>query len=481
MKFAKGLVAALLTSTAASAQVEDASPDLGTDSLARAEQTSARPVRTRCTPALGEPVECRDPNAAEQAPAFSEQTRAPSMHTDVELQVETVAEGFKFPWAIAQLPDGRLLVTERAGEMHIVSGETLSPPIAGLPAVEVQEIAGLQDVVLDPAFASNRTIYWSYMEKRQNGNLMAVARGRLVDGPAPRVEDMEIIYRQQPDLKSEHGNSGRLLFDHTGALLVALGDLASTPLRPYIQQFDNSVGKIVRIDTDGQAAPGNPFEGRADAWPEVWALGFRNPLGLALRPGTDQLWSVDVGAFGGDELNLINAGANYGWPVISYGLEYSREQIGEGTQKVGMEQPVYYWDPVISPSSVMFYSGEMFPEWKDNAFVTSLSQSHLVRLVMEGDKVIGEERLLADRRERLRQVQQAPDGALYVLTDGSQGRLLRITPKREAGLRGLALSIVGTFHIASLLQNGRGATHAPFGRISNWPGMTKHRSGWPTA
>ena len=380
-------------------------------------------------PEPGMPVEGRAPNAADQTPAFPEQTRAPYSPSNIALNIETLAEGLEFPWAMAQLPDGRFLITERAGDMHIVSGGKLSPPIEGLPAVTVQEISGLDDVALDPDFAANQRIYWSYVENRPAGNMLAVARGRLADGPQPRVEDVKVIYRQTPDLKSEHGNFGaRLLFDDHGMLFVTLGDLASDPLRPYIQQLDNGIGKIVRITPDGDPAPGNPFAGRAGARAELWALGFRNPLGLAFRPGTDELWEVDVGAFGGDELNKIEPGRNYGWPVISYGMEYGRRPIGEGAQKMGMEQPVYYWDPVISPSSLMFYSGDLFPQWKGNAFVTSLSQAHLVRLVMDGDRVSGEERLLADRRERLRQVQQAPDGALYVLTDGKEGKLLRLTP-----------------------------------------------------
>lgn len=382
-----------------------------------------------CAPNPGEPVECRSPNAADQTPAFREQTRAPYTPSNVNLKVETLAEGLEFPWGMAQLPDGRFLVTERAGQMHIVSGGQLSAPVAGLPAVQVQEIAGLDDVTLDPDFARNGRIYWSYVEARPAGNVLAVARGRLVDGPAPRVEDVKVIYRQEPDLKSEHGNFGaRLLFDKEGMLFVTLGDLASDPLRHYIQQPDNGIGKIVRITPDGAPAPGGPFAGQPGALPELWALGFRNPLGLAFRPGTEELWEIDVGPFGGDELNRLEPGGNYGWPVISYGFEYSRKQVGEGTVKAGMKQPVYYWDPVISPSSLAFYSGDMFPQWKGNAFVTSLSQAHLVRLVLNGDKVVGEERLLADLKERMRLVTQAPDGALYILTDGRNGKILRVTP-----------------------------------------------------
>jgi glucose/arabinose dehydrogenase len=389
----------------------------------------ARPPVPTCTPAPGQPVECRTRNATDQVPAFPQQTRAPYAPSNVSLNVETLAEGLAFPWGLAPLPDGRFLVTEKAGTMRIVAGGTLSPPVAGLPPVTVQEISGLDDVALDPAFASNQRIYWSYVENRPAGNVLAVARGRLVDGPAPRVEEVAVIYRQEPDLRSEHGNFGaRLLFDRQGMLFVTLGDLASDPLRPYIQQLDSGIGKIVRITTDGAPAPGGPFAGQAGARPELYAVGFRNPLGLAFRPGTDQLWEVDVGPFGGDELNRIEPGRNYGWPVISYGWEYRRTPVGEGPVRAGLEQPVYYWDPVISPSSLAFYSGDLFPQWKGNALVTSLSQAHLVRLVLEGDRVVGEERLLADRKERLRLVRQAPDGALYVLTDGPQGKLLRVTP-----------------------------------------------------
>ena len=390
---------------------------------------AARPPVPTCTPAPGQPVECRDRNATQQSPAFREQTRAPYAPSNVALNVETVVEGLEFPWAMALLPDGRILLTERAGKMRIVSNGQLSPPVEGLPAVTVQEISGLDDVTLDPNFAANQRIYWSYVENRPAGNVLAVARGRLVDGPTPRVEDVKVIYRQEPDLKSEHGNfGGRLLFDREGMLFVTLGDLASDPLRPYIHLLDTGIGKIVRITPDGAPAPGGPFARQEGARPELYAVGFRNPLGLAWRPGTEQLWEVDVGPRGGDELNIIKPGANYGWPIVSYGNEYRGGGVGEGTVKAGMEQPVYFWDPVISPSSLMFYTGSLFPQWRGNAFVTSLSQTHLVRLVLDGDKVVGEERLLSDRKERLRQVKQAPDGSLYVLTDGGRAKLLRVRP-----------------------------------------------------
>jgi glucose/arabinose dehydrogenase len=390
----------------------------------------ARPPQPTCTPTPGQPVECRNANAPQWTPAFAQQTRAPYAPSNVALTVETLAEDLANPWGLALLPDGRFLVTEKAGTMRIVADGRLSEPVAGLPPVTVQEISGLDDVALDPAFATNHLIYWTYVEHRTLGNVLAVARGRLIDGPVPRVEDVKVIYRQEPDLKSEHGNFGaRLLFDRAGMLFVTLGDLASDPLRPYIQQLDSGVGKIVRLTPDGAPAPGGPFANTPGARPELWALGFRNPLGLAFRPGTEELWEADVGPFGGDELNLIRPGANYGWPLINYGLEYSRKPVGAGgVLQDGLEQPVYFWDPVISPSSLMFYSGDLFPQWKGNAFVTSLSQQHLVRLVLDGQKVVGEERLLTDRHERLRLVKQAPDGALYVLTDGPKAKLLRLTP-----------------------------------------------------
>lgn len=383
-------------------------------------------------PAPGQPAEIQPAGAKDQVPAFKEQTRAPYTPSGVTLNVETVATGLEYPWSIAFLPDGRMLVTERNGRMRIVSGSQVSPPIEGVPRVRVQEISGLADVILDPKFATNHLIYWTFVEERGGGAGvdLSVARGRLVDGQTPRLEDVKIIYRQTPDLKSEHGNfGGRMLFDRSGALFVTLGDLAAENIRPHIQRMNTSIGKLVRITTDGQPAKGNPFIGKPGILPEIWAAGFRNPLSIAFRPGTNQLWSTDVGPRGGDELNLIKPGRNYGWPVISYGREYSGKTVGEGQAKAGYEQPIYYWDPVISPSSLIFYDGKLFPQWRGNAFVTSLSQRELIRLVMKGDKVVGEERLLVDLNERLREVKQGPDGALYLITDMPKGRLIRLTPK----------------------------------------------------
>jgi glucose/arabinose dehydrogenase len=378
-------------------------------------------------PELGAPVETREANAPDQVPAFPEQTRAPSMRSNVSFKVEKVAEGLVDLWGMAFLPDGRLLVTERDGRMRIVKDGELSPPVEGVPEITRQEISGLADVVLDPDFAENNRIFWSYIEGRPEGNMLTIARGTLVDGATPKLEDVELIYRQLPSLPSEHGNFGaRLLFDNEGYLFATLGDLASNPLRPYIQDPGTGIGKIVRITKDGDPAPNGPFADQEGALPELWALGFRNPIGLTFRPGTDELWGVDIGPAGGDELNLIEPGKNYGWPIVSYGTEYGGAQLGEGTVGEGYEQPVYYWDPVISPSSIAFYTGDMFPAWKGNAFATSLSQQHLVRLVLDGDRVVGEERLLANRETRLRLVKPAADGSIYILTDGPEGEIWRL-------------------------------------------------------
>jgi glucose/arabinose dehydrogenase len=384
-------------------------------------------------PAPGQPVELKPPNAKEQPPAFKEQTRAPYTPSSVKFEVKTVAEGLYEPWGLAFLPDGRMLVTERPGNIRIVSKDgSLSPPVAGTPPVHIQQISGMQDVVLDPHYASNHLIYWTFVEGRPglpNGTGVAVARARLVDGAPPRVEDVKIIYRQEPDRATEHSNyGGRMLFDRDGYLLVTLGDRDGMPERPFIQKTDNGIGKVVRITTDGAPAPDGPFAKTAGALPELWALGLRNPLGITARPGTRELWVSDVGPKGGDEIDILKPGANYGWPVIGYGTEYSGDRIGVGTQQAGMEQPVYFWDPVISPSSVMFYSGALFPAWKGNAFVTSLTQRRLVRLVLKGDKVVGEDPLVYDLGERLREAVQGPDGAIYLITDNEKGRILKLVP-----------------------------------------------------
>jgi glucose/arabinose dehydrogenase len=393
------------------------------------------PLPPYVPPAPGQPVE-RQPSSARgqtQTPAFPEQNRAPYTPSHVQFNVETFADGLVQPWGLAFLPDERMLVTERPGRIRIVSKDgKLSDPIDGVPPVHIQQISGLQDVAIDPHFSSNHLVYWTFVEPRPgpaNSSATSVARGRLVEGPKPRFEDVKIIYRQEPDLVTEHSNyGGRIVFDAKGYMFVTLGDRDSMSVRPMIQQMDTGVGKVVHITTDGAPAPNNPFLHKAGVLPELWALGFRNPIGATLKPGTQDLWVVDVGPRGGDEIDQVLPGRNYGWPVIGYGQEYTGDRVGEGTQKAGYEQPIYYWDPVISPSGIAFYTGDKFPDWKGNVFVTSLTQRHLDRLVMKGEKVVGEERLLYDLGERLRQVKQGPDGLLYILTDNDKGRILRITP-----------------------------------------------------
>lgn len=388
-------------------------------------------------PIPGQPVEYLPKSAQgqHQTPAWPNQTRAPYVPSHMKFEVKTVAEGLEYPWGLAFLPDGRMLVTERPGRIRIVTADgRLSPPVEGAPPVHIQQISGMQDVALDPHFAQNHIIYWTFVEARspegpKASSGVALAKARLVEGPQPRVEDLRIIYRQKPDLVSEHSNyGGRMVFGPDGYLYLTLGDRDSLEWRPYIQKLDNGVGKIVRLKTDGSAAPGGPFANTPGALPELWAYGFRNPLGITFRGRTKELWAADVGPRGGDYIEQVKPGKDYGWPVIRYGQEYSGEQVGVGPSAPGMEQPNYYWDPVISPSSIMFYDGKLFPAWKGNAFVTSLTQKHLVRLVMDGDKVAGEERLLADLGERLREVVEGPDGSIYVITDSQKGRILRIVP-----------------------------------------------------
>ncbi|MFP2911634.1 PQQ-dependent sugar dehydrogenase [Pyxidicoccus sp. 3LFB2] len=377
----------------------------------------------------GAPVETAPPNVPEFKPAFPEQTRAPAVQTRTPFQVTEVASGFDKPWAIAFLPDRRMLVTEKHnGALFIVTPDgKKSPAVAGLPRVDGRGQGGLLDVELGPDYAQSRLIYWTYYEPREGGNGLAVARAKLVDGPKPRVDDVKVIFRMQPTLESTLHAGGRLVFAPDGKLLVMLGERSILPGRVQARDLKSHFGKIVRINPDGSVPKDNPFIGRKEARPEIWSLGHRNILSAALD-AQKRLWIVEMGPRGGDELNRPEAGKDYGWPTIGYGEEYSGKRIHESTQGPGMEQPVYYWDPVISPSGMTIYSGELFPEWRDNIFIGGLSSQALVRLVMKDDRVVGEERLLTDLNARIREVVQGPEGALYVLTDDS-GKLLKLTPR----------------------------------------------------
>lgn len=344
---------------------------------------------------------------------------------DGALRVETVVHGLEHPWALEFLPDGRLLVTERPGRLRIVSQDGhLSEPLAGVPQVLARGQGGLLDVALDPNFADNRLVYLSYAEPGESGTAgTAVARGHLGDGG---LEDVRVIYRQQPKVRGRNHFGSRLVFAPDGTLFVTLGERFD--YAEQAQDLSSGLGKIMRINPDGSVPKDNPFVGRAGAQPEIWSYGHRNIQSAALHPQTDQLWIVEHGARGGDELNRVEPGKNYGWPVIAYGVHYSGAKIGEGTAKPGMEQPVYYWDPVIAPSGMIFYMGEAFPEWRGNILIGSLRPGLLVRLTLEDGRVTREERYLADLDSRIRDVRQGPDGLLYLVTDHRNGRLLRVLP-----------------------------------------------------
>ena len=379
-------------------------------------------------------VDPRPANAPDQKPAFPSQTDAAERRSNVAFEVVTVAQGLQFPWGLAFLPDGRMLVTEKPGRLRIVTSEgQLSEPVSGLPPVAARGQGGLLGLALDPAFATNGLIYWSFSEPQPDGsNNTAVARGRLVDDGAPRVEQVQVVFHQQPSLRSQAHFGGRLVFRRDGTLLVTMGDRSITEGRMQSQKMDSLIGKIARINADGSIPADNPFVGKAGVRPEIWSSGHRNVQAATLHPTTGELWEAEHGTRGGDEVNVAKNGQDYGWPTIAYGVEYRGGPITGGIQaKEGMQQPVYYWDPNIAPSGMTFYTVSLFPEWKDSLFIGGLAGQALVRLVVDGERVVGEERLLTDipQRDRYRDVVQGPDGALYLLTDNANGRILKIVPK----------------------------------------------------
>ena len=383
------------------------------------------------------PVDPRPANNPEQKPAMAGQTDAPEKKSNVAFEVVTVVEGLQNPWAVAFLPGGRMLITERPGRLRVLSADgKLSAPVTGLPPVDARGQGGLLDVTLDPAYAKNNIIYWSYAEPaaEQGVNNTAVAKGKFVDdAAAPRVENVQVIYHQRPSLRSPLHFGSRLIFGRDGTLFVTQGDRSITEGRMQSQKMESGLGKIVRINTDGSIPKDNPFVGKEGALPEIWSIGHRNVQSAALHPTTGELWEVEHGTRGGDEINIARKGRDYGWPTIAYGIEYRGGPITGGiTQQEGMEQPLYYWDPIIGPSGMAFYTGTLFPAWKGNLFIGGHGTRDLVRLELNGDKVVAEERLLKDlqpKPEAIRDVRQGPDGALYVLTDSSNGRLLKLVPK----------------------------------------------------
>lgn len=374
-----------------------------------------------------EPVETKTPNTSYQ-PAFSGQTRINGLQTNTSYEAKIITNALSSPWGIKNLPDGRFLVTEKGGKLRIVTASgDISAPITGVPAVNASEQGGLLGLCLDPEFETNRMIYWVFSEAVSGGNITSVAKGKL-SADSKNLEGVTVIYKSSPANPSVLHYGGRILFDKNGNLMISTGERSVIQTRPLAQSLVGSLGKVVRINKDGQPATGNPVFNETGALAEIYTYGHRNPQGLALHPVTGEVWLSEHGPKGGDEINRLKAGTNYGWPVITYGIEYNGDVIGEGIQKKeGMEQPVYYWDPVISPSGMTFYSGNRVPEWENNLFIGALSGKHIVRLAIENNKVVGEERLLAGEGQRFRDVTQGNDGAIYAVTD--EGRLYKIDKK----------------------------------------------------
>ena len=378
-------------------------------------------------PQAGAPLETRPANNPDQQPAFAGQTRAPGVKTEQAMSHTVVASGLVHPWGLAALPDGRWLVTEKPGRLRIVTAQgQVGEPVAGLPAVDARGQGGLLDVIVGPSFAQDRMIYWSYAEPREGGNATSVARGRLSDDGA-RLENVQVIFRALPVYDGDKHFGSSLAFAPDGTLFITLGERSDKPMRPQAQDLGSHMGKTIRINADGTVPQDNPFVGRAGALPEIWSLGHRNVQGIAVQPGTGAIWTIEHGTRGGDEDNLDKPGLNYGWPDAAYGVEYAGGQINAGaTQAPGTEQPVYYWDPVIAPGGATFYQGAMFPGWDGNLLVAGLKEKHIARLVIQNDRVVGEERLLTDLGERIRDVAVGADGSVWAITDEQNGKLVRL-------------------------------------------------------
>ncbi|HEY3384980.1 MAG TPA: PQQ-dependent sugar dehydrogenase [Saprospiraceae bacterium] len=373
------------------------------------------------------PVETEAANTT-YSPAFVGQTRIAGIRTKTPYQIEVLNNSFQKPWGIAVLPDGRLLVTEKKGTMRIASTTgVVGEPITGIPEVNSSGQGGLLGLCIDPAFDKNRMVYWVFSESLTDGNLTAVAKGKLA-ADEKTIENATILYRATPAYAGNMHYGGRILYSKEGHLYISTGERSDLETRPLAQDLNTGLGKIIRITTDGKPVDGNPFIGKPNARPEIFSYGHRNVQGIAFHPESGDLWENEFGPRGGDEVNHIVPGKNYGWPVITYGIEYQGSKIGNSIQqKPGMEQPVYYWDPVISPSGMTFYSSDVIHEWKNNLFLACLSGTHICRLVIENNKVTGEERLLEEEKQRFRDITQGKDGALYAVTD--EGRLYKISKK----------------------------------------------------
>lgn len=369
-------------------------------------------------------VEKEQPNS-DYKPAFNGQTRVAGYKTQTEYQVDIINTSLGRPWGMAQLPSGDFLITEKTGFINLVSkdGKTITK-ITGLPKVDSRGQGGLLDIAIDPDFLTNKTVYWTFSEPYEKGNLTAVGKGVLSEN---KIDNVKIIFRATPSYNGRLHYGSRLVFDKSENLFVSTGERSDLETRPLAQDLKAYLGKILKIDKNGKPAAGNPFIGNDNAQPEIFSYGHRNPQGLAIHPATGDLWETEMGPRGGDEINLIQAGKNYGWPTITYGIEYSGKAINNGlTKQAGLEQPVYYWDPVISPSGITFYTGNI-TEWKNNLFIACLSGEKIDRIIIENNKVVGEERLLEDQHERFRDVFDGKDGNLYAITDS--GKLYRISKK----------------------------------------------------
>ncbi len=374
------------------------------------------------------PVENRDP-VTDYKPAFKNQTRAPGMKTTTDYKVEVLTSSLKSPWGIVSLDEKRFLITENKGNMRIVSADgKRSKPITGIPEVNSSGQGGLLGLTLDNDFENNQKVYWCFSEATEKGNLTAVAKGKLNE-EKNKIEDVEVIFRAIPAYDGNLHYGGRVVMDKKGNLFVSTGEHSDIETRPQAQELNSALGKILYLTTSGKPVKGNPFENQENALPEIWSYGHRNVQGLAFHPETGDLWQSEFGPKGGDELNLIKSGKNYGWPVIGYGVEYSGEIIGEGiTEKERMEQPVYYWDPVLSPSGITFYAGKNIPEWENNIFLGGLNGNHIARIKLENNKVVEEERLLKKEKQHFRGLMQGKDGNLYAITD--EGKLYKLSPKK---------------------------------------------------
>ena len=369
-------------------------------------------------------VETRSPNS-EYKPALPGQTRAPGVKTTTPLSVTVINSELKLPWALQCLPEGRFLVTEKGGTLRILKANgQADKTVIGLPPVLFGGQGGLLDVNIDPDFAKNRVIFWDYAEQTSEGGLLAIAKGKL-SADESTIEGVEVIYRAKPAYSGKLQYGSRILFDQQGNLFVSTGERAGNDIRIKAQDLGTALGKVIHITKEGKAVAGGPFAAKAGALPEIYAYGLRNPEGMTWNPQTNEIWEAEFGPRGGDEINIIKPGNNYGWPLVTYGIEYSGEKVGEGIQqREGVTQPVYYWDPSISPCGLMFYTGNAIPEWKGNLFVAGLSGLHIARLVIKDNKVVGEERLLKDKNERWRSLATGKDGALYGVTD--RGNMYRI-------------------------------------------------------